>query len=126
MGSRGGIELAADEEREGRELEGVEVVVSWEKMRWIACAEAVGEFGERVAVAEESILYLSVIDSRKGVEDGFNFPDAMMNGVAREGNVANRRTEQHKAVFGGARNATFKRVVVRRRGAAPNQRFERI
>ena len=69
---------------------------------------------------------MSVIDRRKGFEDGFNFADAMVDGVAREGNVADGGAEQHKAVFCSARHATVEGVVDGGRGAAPNQRLGRV
>ena len=94
MVSRGGVKLAANEEREGRELLLVEVVESWEEMRGIARAEAVCDFGERVADFQKNILYLCVVYGRKGVEDSVNFPDAVLNDVTREGDVADGSAEQ--------------------------------
>ena len=125
MNSRGVVKLAANEEREGRELLLVKIVVSWEEMRGIARAEAVGDLGERVADFQKSTLYLCVVYGRKGVEDSFNFPDAVLNDVTCEGDVADRSAEQHKAVFGGPWHTALEGVVDSR-GAAPNQRFQRV
>ena len=77
-------------------------------------------------MAKERVLYLGIVDGRKGFEDGFNLADAMVDGVAREGNVADGGAEQHKAVFCSARHATVEGVVDGGRGAAPNQRLERV
>ena len=48
----------------------VEMLVGGEEVRRIACAQAVGEFGKRVAVTEKRILHLRVVNGRKGVKIG--------------------------------------------------------
>ena len=104
-------------------MERIKVFVGRKKMRGLTSAEAIGEFGERVAVAQECIFDLRIVNGRKGVEDGFDFPNAVLNDIACEGNVADRCPEQHKATFGGARDIPVERVIDGRGGAAPNQRF---
>ena len=100
--------------------------VGGEKMGGLTCAEAICELGERIAMAQEGIFNLRVVDGRQGVEDGLDLPDAMLDDVACEGDVPNRCPKQHKAALGGARDTPVERVANGRGGAAPNQRFARI
>ena len=100
--------------------------IGGDKLRGLTRAEAVCELGKSEAVTQEPVLDLSVINRRESVENGFNLPNAVMNDVPCEGDVANWSSEQHKATLGGAGDTPFERVVDRRGGAASNQGFKRV
>ena len=66
---------------------------------------------------------MRIIDGWEGIEDGFDFSDAVVNDVPREGDIADGSPKQHEAIGGSAGHAAVKRVVIGCRDAAPNQRF---
>ena len=55
-------EGVAENAGKGSKLKGIEVEKGGFEVKWVACSETVGEFRQGDAVAEEVVLYLSVVE----------------------------------------------------------------
>ena len=82
------IKLPSKDERKGGKLEVVEVVVGGDEMGGVASAEAIREFWEGVAMFEDAELDLGVIEGREEIKDIIDLPNAPIDDVLREANVA--------------------------------------
>ena len=81
------VEGSTKKTRESRELEGVEIVVDRGKRLGVAGTETVRHFREGVAMTQQAVLQLRIVEERKIVEDGGDFSDSSGNNITRERDV---------------------------------------
>ena len=92
----------------------------------MAGAKAVCQLREGVAVTEESKFNLGVIDRRQRIQHRLYLADPVVDDVAGEQDVANRRSKKHEAVLGRAGYAAVERVVDGGGRATPEKRLGRV
>ena len=76
----------------------------------VARAKTVGHLWEGIAVAEETIFQLSVVEEGENVEDGGDFLHSCGDDVTGEGDVPYRSSKELKTFVGSPRDAAVERV----------------
>ena len=82
------VKLPSKDERKSGKLEVVEVVVGGEEVGGVASAEAVRKFWDGKAMLQEAKLNLGVIEGREEIKDITDLPNAPIDDVLREADVA--------------------------------------
>ena len=104
------IKGASDEASEDPELKGVEHFVDREERVGVAGAKTVRHFRSGEAETKESVLNLAVVEEVEVFQNGGDLVHPSSDDISREGNIADRRSQQLKTPQRGTRDASVERI----------------